>query len=275
MLNHLGPVGAGRHRRRLKVAVLSSERAPGLLDLFEGDENRGRLYEIVCVVRTTPPEADHELASARGVPTCAHPIREFYRRRGAPIRDMAVRAAYDRETRALLAPYSPDLVLLDGYLYLVTQPLLSAYPARMLNLHFSDLTRRLPDGRPQFPGLRAVRDALLAGQPTTAATVHLVNETPDDGTPVVRSWPFPVSPLVGCARSWSAVEMFKAYVFAHQEWMIRAASGPLLAAALALVAEGSIDLDSLAESNPATIRPWDLDERGRLTGPAVEQELAG
>lgn len=63
------------------------------------------------------------------------------------------------------------------------------------------VTLRLPDGRPRFPGLRAVRDALAAGQSATYATVHLVNEELDGGAPLVQSWPFPVSPLVRGARA--------------------------------------------------------------------------
>ena len=124
-------------------------------------------------------------------------------------------------------------MLLDGYLYLVTPALLARFRNRVLNLHFSDLTLRTVDGAPRFPGLRAVRDALADGLGETRATVHLVNDKPDDGPPIVRSWPFPVSPLVEELRTQSADDVFKAYVFAHQHWMMRTASGPLIAAAFA------------------------------------------
>jgi len=114
-----------------------------------------------------------------------------------------------------------------------------------------------------------VRDALADGQVETSATVHLVNEQPDGGAPIVRSWPYPVSPLVAHARQWSAPDMLKAYAYAHQEWMIRGASGPLLSSALDLVASGRVDLDALSTRDPSTVTPWLVDEQGRLTPPAA------
>ncbi len=256
--------------RPVRVAVMCSRRAPGLVHLLERDPNRGRAYDIVCVLTTEHTFVERPTVEGFGVPTLEHGIRDFYaRRREAIGRDFETRRFFDRETVDRLTPYSPDLVVLDGYLYLVTRPMLDAFAGRLINLHFSDLTIRRPDGRPRYPGMRAVRDALLDGQSETTATVHLVNDVADGGAPLVCSWPYPVSALAGAARAWDAVDMFKAYVFAHQEWMVRSASGPLLAAALALIAEGRIDLEALAAADPAAVAPWVVDERGRLTPPGT------
>jgi phosphoribosylglycinamide formyltransferase-1 len=252
-------------RPPLRVAVLCSHRAPGLLDLVERDPERGRSYEIVAVLSSELSFDGQLRLAAKGVPTRAHSIREFFRRRDAEVyRDLRTRAAFDRETVALLGRYAPDILLLDGYLYLGTPELLDAHPHRVINLHFSDLTLRLPDGRPRYPGIRAVRDAILDGQPSTRATVHAVDAQPDGGAPIVQSWPFPVSPLAAEALAMDAPEMFKAYVFAHQEWMIRAASGPLLAAALRLIADGAVDLRTLAAGDPAALVPWTVDPHGHF-----------
>jgi folate-dependent phosphoribosylglycinamide formyltransferase PurN len=251
-----------------RIAVLCSSRAPGLADLFERDPARGRAYEIVCVLTSEPSLAEQDLARRYRAPVLYHPIAEFYDGKVRSVTsDRATRRAYDRETLGLLRPYSPDLVLLDGYLYVATEPLLEAFPRRMLNLHFSDLTIRQADGRPVFVGRRSVRDALNAGEKETAATLHLVNELPDGGAPIVRSWPHPVSPMVAYARRWHADDMLKAYSYAHQEWMIRAASGPVLMAGLHLIAGGAVDLDALGDENPAKVLPWVVDDRGRLSPP--------
>ena len=245
------------------MAVLCSRRAPGLLHLLNGDGERGRAYEIVCCMTSETTFAEEVGVERRGVPTVSHPIRDFYLARGASVyRDAALRAEFDARTLELLRPYSPDLLLLDGYLYLLTDPMLSAFPSRILNLHFSDLTLRLPDGRPRFPGIRSVRDALAAGCAETRATVHLVNEEADAGPPLVRSWPLPVSPMAAEACASHAVDLFKAYAFAQQQWMFRAIAGPLWAAALRLVSAGSVDLEALASRVPHTVVPWDLDRRG-------------
>jgi hypothetical protein len=99
--------------------------------------------------------------------------------------------------------------------------------------------------------------------------VHLVDDEPDGGAPVVRSWPYPVAPVASQARAWNATDMLRAYAYAHQEWMIRSASGPLLSAALRLIARGHVDLDALAQRDPSSVLPWLVDERGRLTPPGA------
>lgn len=204
----------------------------------------------------------------RGIPTRSHPIQAFYFDRGAALyHDPETRAEYDAATLAIIGPFLPDLLLLDGYRYLITAPLLRAFPARIINLHFSDLTLRRADGRPRFPGLRAVRDALAAGCADTRATVHLVNEEPDEGPPIVRSWPFPVSPLVDDLRTQNAADMFKVYAFTHQQWMMRTAAGPLMAAALRLIASGAVDLDELAACESSAATTWMLDQGGILLAP--------
>jgi phosphoribosylglycinamide formyltransferase 1 len=254
--------------RPLRIALLCSHRAPGLLHLVNGCADRGVSYEIVCCLTSERTFAERDRVERRGVPVIVHPIREFYEQRGASLyRDVRTRAAYDRSTIERLEPFRPDLIVLDSYLFLVTSPLIEAFKARILNLHYADLTERAPDGRPRFPGLRAVRDALAAGVPETRATVHLVDPDPDAGLPLLLSWPFPVSPLVAHVKCRRASDMFKAYVFAHQEWMIQAASGPLLAAAIRLVGGGAFDLAALAGRSTGTCPPWQLDTRGFLLAP--------
>ncbi len=258
-------------RTPLRVAVLCSRRAPGLAHLLTQAIGTARPFDIVSVITSEPACADAEVVREHGVPMQTHDIRAYYASRGANVyHDVATRRAYDRDTLALLEPDAPDIVLLDGYLYLLTRPMLELYRNRMLNLHFSDLTLRRQDHGPVYPGLRAVRDALMDGQTETRATVHVVNDEPDGGAPLVRSWAYPVSPMVARARAWNAADMLKAYAFAHQEWMIREASGPLLASALSLVATGAIDLDAFEGLDPDRVVPWLLDERGRLTPPPGE-----
>jgi folate-dependent phosphoribosylglycinamide formyltransferase PurN len=223
--------------RPLRVAVLCSHRAPGLLYLLNQSPDRGVAFEIVCCLTSETTFAEEVRVERRGVPTIVHPLHDFYAAQGgARIADMHVRARYDAETIRLIEPYFPDVVVLDGYLYVVTDVLMNAFPSRIINLHFSDLTFRRRDGGPMFPGIRAVRDTIAAGCHETRATVHLVDAEPDAGAPIVRSWPFPVSPLVEELRAQNAAEVLKAYVFAHEQWMMRTVSGPLLAAGLRLLA---------------------------------------
>jgi folate-dependent phosphoribosylglycinamide formyltransferase PurN len=257
--------------RPIRVAVLCSHRAPGLTYLLNRCPDRGVTYEIVCCLTSEFTFAEEVRVERRGIPVLVHPIEAFFEERGASIyRDMAVRAEYDAVTARRLEPFFPDLLVLDGYLYLITPPLLKAFGPRVVNLHFSDLTLRRGDGRPMFAGLRAVRDAIAAGLPETRATVHLVDEEPDGGPPIVRSWPYPVSPMIADLRSIGAPDIVKAYVYAHQQWMMRTVSGPLLSAALRLVATGAVDLHALAAGDVTP--PWLFDGL-ELVAPEVELAL--
>ena len=260
-----------KSHRPLRVAVLCSHRAPGLLYLLNQSPDRGASYEIVGCITSQASFDEAVRVERRGVPVQPHPLREFYAAHGASdCRDMTLRAAYDTATLALVERWLPDLILLDGYLHLVTAPLLQRFRDRALNLHFSDLTLRTRSGAPRHPGIHAVRDALAGGCPETRATVHLVNAEADAGPSIVRSWPFPVSPLVEDLRTQSAEGAFKAYAFAHEHWMMRTAAGPLIAAALRLVATGAIDLTTLAERGNDAQPPWLLERHGFLLAPEVE-----
>jgi phosphoribosylglycinamide formyltransferase 1 len=179
----------------LRVAVLCSHRAPGLLYLLNQSPDRGAAYEIVGCVTNQLTFEEAVRVERRGIPTRSHPIRAFYEDHGAnDCRDLALREEFDAQLLSLVEPWFPDLLLLDGYLHLVTAPILRRFRNRVLNLHFSDLTLRTHLGAPRYPGIRAVADALAAGCRETRATVHLVDAQVDGGPPVIRSWPFPVSP---------------------------------------------------------------------------------
>jgi folate-dependent phosphoribosylglycinamide formyltransferase PurN len=226
----------------LRVAVLCSRRAPGLAHLLDHDPNRGRSYELVGLVTSDPECVEREPLAEAGVPRALDDIRRFYAARGARLGDLAHRPDYDRATIEILARFRPDLVILCGYLHIVTPPLLEAYPERILNLHDADLTLRDGAGRPRYPGLHAVRDAVFAGERETRSTVHLVTPEVDGGPLLLRSWAFPTHALIDAARHWGAADILKAYAYAHREWMMRAAWGRLLATAIDLYAHEQVSV---------------------------------
>jgi folate-dependent phosphoribosylglycinamide formyltransferase PurN len=242
----------------LKVAVLCSHRAPGLVHLLNHDPRRGSEYEVVCCVTSADTFAEEVRVERRGVPCLAHPIRAFCRERGTVLTDLEVRSVYDAATADLLAPFKPDLVLLDSYLLLLTQPMLERFDGRIVNIHHSDLMLRNAHGGPRYPGLRAVRDGLLGGEPETRATAHVVTPRLDDGPVLLRSWPFAAAAVAKWALAHEALDVLRAYAWSHQEWMLREAWGPMLAR--------TIELASLALE--ASGRPLDLAGIGRwVLGP--------
>ncbi len=217
-----------------RVAVLCSRRAPGLTELLREAATASR-WTLAGVVTSDPDCRDLPLLERAGVPAAVHDIRAFCRARGAPLGDLGVRAEYDHLTADLLGAIGVDLVVLCGYLHIVTAPLLAGYPGRIINIHDSDLTLTDAAGRPRYRGLRSTRDAILAGEPETRSTVHVVTEAVDFGPPLLRSEPFPVHrPAVADLRG------LKACVYAQREWMMRASWGRLLAEAIGRFAEGDL-----------------------------------
>jgi phosphoribosylglycinamide formyltransferase 1 len=96
----------------------------------------------------------------------------------------------DREERDLvmatwLEEHGVELVVLAGYMHLLTKPFLDRFPARIVNVH--------PSLLPDFPGAHAIEDALAANVETTGVTVHLVDEGLDTGA-VLRQEEVPLEP---------------------------------------------------------------------------------
>jgi phosphoribosylglycinamide formyltransferase-1 len=109
----------------------------------------------------------------------------------------ADRDARDRELADWLLLRGVDLVVLAGYMHLLTASFLDRFPDRIVNVH--------PSLLPAFPGAHAVEDALAAGVDTTGVTVHFVDEGLDTGA-VIRQEPVAVEPRATLLDRIHAVE---------------------------------------------------------------------
>jgi len=167
----------------LNVAVLCSGRAPAI-DVLQQRAD----VDIVAVHSPVPPP-------------------------------LPLRHDHDARLAAELTRLGTDLVVCLGYLYILTEPMLSAFRGRILNLH---------DGEPRFPGLHATRDAIVAGARETRSIVHIVDESLDGGPILFASRAYPVAPFVHEAVRAGETKIVKAYAYAHREWMIRDAWPSLL-----------------------------------------------
>ena len=107
------------------------------------------------------------------------------------------RAGRDRELADWLQLRGVDFVVLAGYMHLLTPVFLDRFRNRIVNVH--------PSLLPQFPGGRAIDDALDAGVDTTGVTVHYVDEGLDTGA-VIRQEPVTVEPRATLVERIHAVE---------------------------------------------------------------------
>jgi phosphoribosylglycinamide formyltransferase-1 len=109
----------------------------------------------------------------------------------------ASRDARDREMADWLQLRGVDLVVLAGYMHLLTPSFLDRFPERTVNVH--------PSLLPAFPGAHAIDDALQSGVDTTGVTVHYVDEGLDTGS-VIRQEPVAVEPRATLLERIHAVE---------------------------------------------------------------------
>jgi phosphoribosylglycinamide formyltransferase-1 len=121
---------------------------------------------------------------------------------GIPTATFALDCHESREERDLvmatwLEEHDVDLVVLAGYMHLLTAPFLSRFPGRIVNVH--------PSLLPAFPGAHAIEDALASGVDTTGVTVHLVDEGIDTG-PILVQEPVSVEPRETLEERLHAVE---------------------------------------------------------------------
>lgn len=205
----------------LRVAVLASWRADGLEALFAADGPT----RVVAAVVTEPCSAASHFLDHHRVPRVLRDLRGFCLRRRVPLLDPDARRLFDAETASWLGTFGPDLVVACGYGYRLAEPLLRAWPNRVIGVHDADLRLRNAAGGPRYPGLRAVRDAICAGEPETRSTAYLVTPAIDAGPPLVVSGPYPVSLPAGLQGTNDGIGT---YVAVHCKRMIKDSWGPLL-----------------------------------------------
>ena len=124
------------------------------------------------------------------------------REAGIPTATFSLDCHDSREERDLvmatwLEEHGVGLVVLAGYMHLLTEPFLRRFPERIVNVH--------PSLLPAFPGAHAIRDAIAAGADPTGVTVHYVDEGLDSG-PVLAQQPVPLEPRATLKDRIHAVE---------------------------------------------------------------------
>ena len=130
--------------------------------------------EIAAVIANRADAKGLASAAARGVAT-----------RCVPHKDFATRDAFDAALAEAVDAYAPDLVILAGFMRILTPHFVARYAGRMMNIH--------PSLLPAFPGLHTHARALAAGCKLAGATVHWVTAELDHG-PIIIQGAVPVFP---------------------------------------------------------------------------------
>lgn len=149
-----------------KLVVLASGSGTNLQAILDSVHGRDGI-EVVGVGSDKPGARALERARAAGVATAVFPREDYADReaRDAAIGDWA-------EARGA------DLIVLAGYMQLLSPAFVDRFRDRIVNIH--------PALLPDFPGLDAIGQALAAGVETTGVTVHFVDEGIDTGPPILQ-----------------------------------------------------------------------------------------
>ena len=155
-----------------RLVILISGRGSNMEAIVEACAREGWSAQVAAVISNRADAGGLAFAAARGIATTVVDHRAF-----------ASREAFDAALVQAVDAHAPDLVLLAGFMRILTPVFVERYAGRLLNIH--------PSLLPLFPGLHTHRRAIEAGCKLAGATVHFVTADLDHG-PIVAQAVVPV-----------------------------------------------------------------------------------
>jgi phosphoribosylglycinamide formyltransferase-1 len=151
-----------------KLVILISGRGSNMEAIIRACADEGWAAQVAAVIANRPDAAGLAFAASHGIATAVVDHRQF------PDRD-----SFDAALAKEIDSFAPDLVVLAGFMRVLTAGFVDHYAGRMLNVH--------PSLLPSFPGLKTHQQALDAGVRLHGASVHFVTSQLDHGPIVVQS----------------------------------------------------------------------------------------
>ena len=152
---------------KTKIAVLVSGGGTNLQALIDAQGTVLTSGEIALVVANNANAYALERAKKAGIPTAVVLKKQC-----------GSQEAFEEKLKEILTQYGIEVIILAGFMTILTEKFTSCYPRRILNVHPSLIPSFCGAG---FYGLRVHQAALEYGVKVTGATVHFVNEIPDGG----------------------------------------------------------------------------------------------
>ena len=152
---------------KTKIAVLVSGGGTNLQVLIDAQGSVLTSGEIALVVANNANAYALERAKKAGIPTAVVLKKQC-----------GSQEAFEEKLKEILTQYGIEVIILAGFMTILSEKFTSCYPRRILNVHPSLIPSFCGEG---FYGLRVHEEALKYGVKVTGATVHFVNEIPDGG----------------------------------------------------------------------------------------------
>ncbi|MBT9504400.1 MAG: phosphoribosylglycinamide formyltransferase [Burkholderiaceae bacterium] len=156
------------------IVILISGRGSNMEAIVKACAAEGWPARIAAVISNRPGAGGLAFAAEHGIATAVVDHKAF-----------AERAAFDAELARVIRSYAPDVVVLAGFMRILSADFVRGFEGRLLNIH--------PSLLPAFPGLHTHQRALEAGCKVAGATVHLVTPELDHG-PIIAQAVVPVLP---------------------------------------------------------------------------------
>jgi phosphoribosylglycinamide formyltransferase 1 len=157
----------GGHAKR-SIVILISGRGSNMHALIERSRDADAPYTVSKVLSDKTEAAGLRTARDLGIAAQALPADKS-----------ADRVAYDRALAAEIDQCSPALIVLAGFMRILSAQFVNHFAGKILNIH--------PSLLPKYPGLHTHRRALDAREPQHGATVHFVTAELDGGPPVIQA----------------------------------------------------------------------------------------
>ncbi|HZE90979.1 MAG TPA: phosphoribosylglycinamide formyltransferase [Rhizobacter sp.] len=151
-----------------RIVILISGRGSNMEAIVRACASEGWPAQVVAVVSNRPDAAGLAFAKAHGLATAVVDHQAF-----------ATREAFDAQLADSLDGFSPDLLVLAGFMRILTPGFIRRFEGRMVNVH--------PSLLPAFSGLHTHRRAIEAGCKLAGATVHFVTADLDHGPIIAQS----------------------------------------------------------------------------------------
>jgi len=155
-----------------RIVILISGRGSNMQAMLKVAAAERWPAQIAAVISNQPNAAGLDVARAAGIATSAINHRDY------PDREL-----FDAALAELIDQHSPDLIVLAGFMRILTPGFVNKYFGRLINIH--------PSLLPSFPGLHSHQQAIDAGVKVHGATVHFVTAELDHG-PIIAQAVVPV-----------------------------------------------------------------------------------
>ena len=151
-----------------RLVILVSGGGSNLQSFIDGCASGEINATVSAVISNNPDAGGLERAAKAGIPNLAIDHRAF-----------DSREAFDQALSELIDSFSPDLVILAGFMRILTERFVDHYLGQMMNIH--------PSLLPAYPGLHTHRRAIEAGDTKAGATVHFVTPELDGGPSIIQA----------------------------------------------------------------------------------------